>query len=317
MKSISKMTIFIGFRVLIVVIFVSLAMRGYVVATDTLTGKYEISYIYNSMYGGGANGPHNPEGVQYYGNSSTYPIQVTLEPGTYYAKIVPGRETGNLGYTSYGYVTSYWGLISSNNPSAAFPETGYDGGNTWPDGDPLSWWYAVAIWVGTSTAPTDGTFSVLGGLGNTYTFTIAEGQSVWLYWHDWWILDNLGGVTVELWKVQVEIPVSIDIKPGSFPNSINPGSKGRIPVAILTTATFGAATVNPNTVLFGKTGTEAAPVQVAMEDVDGDGDIDMILHFNTQETGIVCGDTSAYLIGKTYTGQTFKGSDSVNTVGCK
>jgi hypothetical protein len=41
------------------------------------------------------------------------------------------------------------------------------------------------------------------------------------------------------------VAVPIDIKPGSFPNSINPQSKGVIPVAILTTDTFDATTVDP------------------------------------------------------------------------
>ena len=45
--------------------------------------------------------------------------------------------------------------------------------------------------------------------------------------------------------------VVIDIKPGSFPNSINPKNKGVIPVAILTTATFDATTVDPLSVTFG------------------------------------------------------------------
>jgi hypothetical protein len=111
--------------------------------------------------------------------------------------------------------------------------------------------------------------------------------------------------------------VSIDIKPGSFPNSINPRSRGVIPVAILTTATFDATTVDPTTVFFGKTGTEAAPVHFAFEDVDQDGDTDMILHFNTQDTGIQCGDTSASLTGETFSGQALEGSDSIKTVGCK
>lgn len=114
------------------------------------------------------------------------------------------------------------------------------------------------------------------------------------------------------------ITIAIDIKPGSFPNSINPRSKGKIPVAILTTDTFDATTVDPTTVRFGATGTEAAPVQVAQADVDGDGDTDMILHFNTQATGIVCRDTSASLTGKTFGGQAIEGSDSINkTVGCE
>jgi hypothetical protein len=113
----------------------------------------------------------------------------------------------------------------------------------------------------------------------------------------------------------IEITVAIDIKPGSSPNSVNPKSKGVIPVAILTTDTFDAATVDPNTVTFGPNG--AAPVHSALENVDGDGDTDLILHFNTQATGIQCGDTSASLTGETFSGQTIHGSDSINTVGCK
>lgn len=111
--------------------------------------------------------------------------------------------------------------------------------------------------------------------------------------------------------------VAIDIKPGSFPNSINPGSRGVIPVAILTTGTFDATTVDSNTVRFGKTGTEAAMAQGAFFDVDGDGDTDLILHFRTEQTGIQCGAIAAFLTGKTLSGQAFKGSDTINTVGCK
>lgn len=111
--------------------------------------------------------------------------------------------------------------------------------------------------------------------------------------------------------------VHIDITPGSNPNSINPRSRGVIPVAILTTEDFDATTVNPSIVLFGKTGTEASPFHYAFEDVDGDGDIDIILHFRTQETGLVCGDTEAILTGETSNGQPIEGSKSIKTVGCK
>ena len=111
--------------------------------------------------------------------------------------------------------------------------------------------------------------------------------------------------------------VEIDVKPGSFPNSINPQGKGVIPVAILTTGTFDATGVNSTTVRFGATGTEAAPVQSALEDVDGDGDTDVILHFNTQDTGVECGDPSASLTGETLSGQPIEGSDSISMVGCQ
>lgn len=120
-----------------------------------------------------------------------------------------------------------------------------------------------------------------------------------------------------------KVTVQIDIKPGEFPNEINPSSRGRILVAILTTdatdnvGTFDATTVDPTTVLFGATGTEATLVQDALEEVDGDGDIDMLLQFNTQDTGIECGDTSATLTGQTFDGQGIQGTDSIETVGCK
>ena len=52
-------------------------------------------------------------------------------------------------------------------------------------------------------------------------------------------------------------------------------------------------------------------VHSALKDVDGDGDTDMILDFNTQATDIQCGDTSASLTGETFSGQMIQGSDSV------
>jgi hypothetical protein len=48
-------------------------------------------------------------------------------------------------------------------------------------------------WVGTSE--TDG-----GLFGGEFTFEVKSGQSLWLYWTDGWIYDNLGGVTVEVWQ---------------------------------------------------------------------------------------------------------------------
>lgn len=107
--------------------------------------------------------------------------------------------------------------------------------------------------------------------------------------------------------------MEIDIKPGSDPNSINLKSKGVVPVAVLTTDDFDATTVDPGTVRFGP--GEAEAVHWALEDVDEDGDnIDMILHFKTQETGIKAGDTEATLIGETYDETSIEGTGTVNIV---
>lgn len=107
--------------------------------------------------------------------------------------------------------------------------------------------------------------------------------------------------------------ISIDIKPGSSTNPINVRSRGKIPVAILTTDEFDATTVDVETVQF----AGASPLRWAMEDVDGDTDWDIVLHFKTQETDITCGDTEASLTGNTFDGVDIAGTDSVKTVGCK
>jgi hypothetical protein len=102
----------------------------------------------------------------------------------------------------------------------------------------------------------------------------------------------------------------IDIKPGSDPNSINLGSKGVVPVAVLTTEGFDASSVDPATVLF----AGAAPLRWAMEDVDYDGDLDLIFHFKTQELGLDMSSTEATLTGQTFDGIPIEGTDTVNIV---
>jgi hypothetical protein len=118
---------------------------------------------------------------------------------------------------------------------------------------------------------------------------------------------------IEFWVVE-NLMVEIDIKPGSYPNAINLKKKGLIPVAILTTPDFDATTVDPLSVQFGPDGAVEAHGKGHIEDVDGDGDDDLVLHFKTQETGIEPGDTEASLIGMTFGGTVIYGSDSIVTV---
>jgi hypothetical protein len=107
--------------------------------------------------------------------------------------------------------------------------------------------------------------------------------------------------------------LSIDIRP----RRINPRSRGRLRVTILTSELFDATTLEPNTVRFGATGTETPPLYFTLTDVDGDGDRDMILRFETQMTGIKCGDSSVSLTGETSSGLSVIGSSSIKTVGCR
>ena len=111
--------------------------------------------------------------------------------------------------------------------------------------------------------------------------------------------------------------VPVDIKPGSDPNSINPKKKGVVPVAILTTDDFDAWDVDASTLAFGPNGAVISHVTGHAEDVDSDGDIDLVVHFSTPDTGIACGDTEATLTGQTVGGQAFEGTNAIKTPGCK
>ncbi len=113
--------------------------------------------------------------------------------------------------------------------------------------------------------------------------------------------------------------IEIDIKPGSFPNSINPNSMGLVPVAILTTDDFDATTVNPNKLSFMAVDDIASSifncVRHGLEDVDGDGDIDLVCKFPQKTTWINCDTTQGAIIGETFSGQFIIGFDSINPVG--
>ncbi|MBU4502326.1 MAG: C40 family peptidase, partial [Nanoarchaeota archaeon] len=118
------------------------------------------------------------------------------------------------------------------------------------------------------------------------------------------------------------IPVAIDIKPGSDPNSVNcKNEKGVITVAILTTETFDATIVDADTVRFGPNEAEeihkdkkTGKAKRHIEDADNDGDIDTVFHFRFEDTGIQCGDEEATLTGKTTDETDIRGTDSIRTI---
>jgi CSLREA domain-containing protein len=73
--------------------------------------------------------------------------------------------------------------------------------------------------------------------------------------------------------------VNIDVKPDSDSNTTNLAANGVLPVVIYTTADFDASTVIGSSVTF----AGASASYFALEDVDGDGDLDLVLHFRIQE----------------------------------
>ncbi len=103
---------------------------------------------------------------------------------------------------------------------------------------------------------------------------------------------------------------------GSDPNAINPSSKDVIPVAVLGSVNFDATQLDFSTAEFGP--GKASPIHGGhVEDVNNDDIFDMVFHFNTQDTGIDCGDFRATLSGETFGGEAFTGTVSVKTAGCQ
>ncbi len=131
---------------------------------------------------------------------------------------------------------------------------------------------------------------------------------------------DLGTPNTFIFAYRRVLELGIDIKPGSFPNSIKLSNNGVVPVAILSTTTFDATTVDPDTVCFGDA---EAPLERDcseahgtghIEDVNGDLLLDLVLHYETGETGIDLGDITACLTGQTFGGQDVAGCDSVRTL---
>jgi hypothetical protein len=158
------------------------------------------------------------------------------------------------------------------------------------------------LWLGSANQP--GTYAQYSRDGNllqiaSYTFS-----------------DVTQGGEFDL-SVYVEvITVEVDIKPGSFPSSINLKSKGVIPVAIHTTDEFDAADVNPASVSLEEC---TIPVKWEMYDCDelpnplygnpllpdepemiGDDDIDLVLYFETRDLVCLDGLTEVTLTGITF-----------------
>jgi len=113
------------------------------------------------------------------------------------------------------------------------------------------------------------------------------------------------------------LQVEVDVKPGTFPNRLNLGSRGTLPVAILSSRAFDAARVNPATVSLAGSPVvkQKDNLRASLRDVNRDGLNDLIVHVFVPFLKLKAGDTRAVLKASTFDGTPVEGSDSVQARG--
>lgn len=164
------------------------------------------------------------------------------------------------------------------------------------------------------TLPATGTYTVgvssyplFLGNGGIYTSTMGANAN-----GDYTL--TISGVTLSV------LPINIDIKPGSGELApVNPKSRGRIPVALLSSSQFNALDVNVASLTFGATGNEPSLSRCGKngEDVNGDGRPDLVCHFENQLANFTPGDLEGIVRGSTTDGRQFEGRGLLKVVPAK
>jgi hypothetical protein len=112
------------------------------------------------------------------------------------------------------------------------------------------------------------------------------------------------GVTPDIQQINIEV------KPGNDAIApINPRSKGKIPVALLSSLKFDAMNVDASSLTFGATGDENSFSHCGRsgEDVNGDGRLDLVCHFENEVAGFEKGDLEGIVRGKMKWGTRIEG----------
>ena len=112
------------------------------------------------------------------------------------------------------------------------------------------------------------------------------------------------------------VRVTVDVKPGDTPTTLEPKRQGMVPIAILSTKDFDAAQIDIDTARAGATGVEATAFKHMLEDVDRDKDVDLLMLFRVADLGLTCQSKGVTVKAKTDKGQSIEGTETVTMVGC-
>ncbi len=124
--------------------------------------------------------------------------------------------------------------------------------------------------------------------------------------------------------VGASVDVEIAIAPSGADLVLPRVKRGMVPVILFTTSSdqgegvdFDATKADELSIRFGPSeATITVRSMAERKDVDGDGDIDLLLWFRVQSTGLECKATSGALYGKTTDGQDFKGTAEISEPIC-
>tara|TARA_R110002073_G_scaffold80260_3_gene193396 strand:+ start:11444 stop:14500 length:3057 start_codon:yes stop_codon:yes gene_type:complete len=125
-------------------------------------------------------------------------------------------------------------------------------------------------------------------------------------------------VTVSLNDLVEVVAASIDIQPGDDNNAVSL-KRGIVEVAIFTTDGLDATQIDIDSLRFGATGIEDSlrrhkkhlTPQIRYEDINGDGQLDLIASFDVTQTGLTADHTEATLNGSTLGGESFAASQTI------
>jgi uncharacterized repeat protein (TIGR01451 family) len=112
-----------------------------------------------------------------------------------------------------------------------------------------------------------------------------------------------------------DVPMPFDIKPKDRNNRVNLRARGVLPVAILGGPGYDVADIDWSSLRFGP--GEASPAHGPaghLEDVNGDGELDLVVHFDIQASALTATESQACVTGRFGNGRSFRGCDDYNVV---
>jgi len=251
------------------------------------------------------------------------------------------RLTGIVGLAELLIVAAMMVMATgSASAQSGFVLTTPNEGSLVPAGQPVT-----VEWTGTGANPDvdlvlidQARFAVFHGFGTTpntgsrvVTIPMIEGENGTCGRQFRFYIEDVPRTTWTygpIFTVVCRVAVAIDIKPGSFPNSVNLSSGGVTPVAVLGTATLDVNDIDVGTLSLGTAGVKTVGktnrYMCSVSDVSGDfsgglegapdGFADLVCQFETMNIVPEEGDTTARVMGNFAGGVGFEGVDSVNIV---